>query len=105
MTGNVNVNVVPSGISVAMIEAMSSIIGSTLKSQYASMGVPEENMTELGMLEFGENRFYGFEVNIYGAVIDQFITADGAGNQFTISFTNYDPEGILQFLTTFSPVQ
>lgn len=44
-------------------------------------------------------------MNIYGAVIDQFITADGAGNQFTISFTNYDPEGILQFLTTFSPVQ
>ena len=100
-TGSLNVNAMYGDVSMEMIELYYTELDSVLMEQYGAFGVSKSDMESLGVQSFGENRFYGFQVYVFGTLLWQFITVDNNNIQYTFTFNNFDPEVVVNILSTF----
>lgn len=89
-----NFNIIGSkgiGITPDMLSLVQSVFDEQLVATYVSMGVSEDSCSPQGIQTIGSNpnQFYVFYVEVFGASVHQYISYNEAGDQITLSFTNF----------------
>ena len=100
--GNMNISCQPdSGLTPELMALLENELVESVKQQYRSMGVTEDDMHYYGILSIGENRFLTLELIFLGNYMVQCLTADANGNIYLLTFTEYDTDAMMMTLESF----
>jgi hypothetical protein len=100
---NLNVQSLPSPLTVEMMVMFKDMLDDQFAQQYVSMGVPETALQYMDILQIGTRQWYGIGIELGGMSMLQLITAEN-GIQYVFTFADIDLETVVPILESFTIV-
>lgn len=100
MVSNLNVQAIPTVLTMEMLVSMKELMDSTTTQQYLTMGVAEEDIHLMEIQQIGSYSWYGMKIIMAGMEIQTRMTIEN-GVQYVIAFTGIDAAAIERMLVSF----
>lgn len=101
MVSNLNVQAIPTVLTMEMLVSMKELMDSTTTQQYLTMGVAEEDIHPMEIQQIGSYSWYGMKIIMAGMEIQTRMTIEN-GVQYVIAFTGIDAAAIEHMLESFT---
>lgn len=100
MMGNFNVQTAASPLTMDQVVMMKAMMDASVAAQYMALGVAEEDMQPMDIVEINGRQWYGFRLKLMGQDIQTMITVEN-GMQYAVTFSGIDAQTMEAILASF----
>lgn len=101
LTGNLNVQAVPSAMTIEQIVLFKEQLDAAMAQQYMSLGIAEEDIHVMDIQEIAGRKWHGMQLKMMGQDMLSMTTVEN-GVQYVVTFTGIDAETCEQILASFT---